>query len=160
MIDSDSQMTLPPSVAIIDDDVVQLKLYKSQLTSLGANVTTFESGNAFLAHQDAMWDLIVVRESCPCAPSDSVVYSDGLFDASPQRVANYSTTECRRARCCQDLLDERLQQPTAALRGPRHAQAVGSTPAGCEIQISDETNLDQLCAQCVYTDGELLLSGS
>ena len=62
MIESDSQPILSPTVAIIDDDIVQLKLYKSQLTSLGANVTTFESGGVFLEHQDAMWDLIVVRE--------------------------------------------------------------------------------------------------
>lgn len=50
------------SVALIDDDSTQLQLMKAQLTSLGGNVTTFESGDAFLRHRriGSVWDLVVV----------------------------------------------------------------------------------------------------
>ena len=55
-------MERPRSVALIDDDSTQLQLMKAQLTSLGGNVTTFESGDAFLRHRriGSVWDLIVV----------------------------------------------------------------------------------------------------
>ena len=67
------------SVALIDDDSTQLQLMKAQLTSLGGNVTTFESGDAFLRHRriGSVWDLIVVSAP-PVADA-----SGQLFGRSP-----------------------------------------------------------------------------
>lgn len=58
-------------VALIDDDMVQLHLYRVQLTQLGAVVSTFTSGTEFLKLKDHgergnfSWDFIVVDYMMP-----------------------------------------------------------------------------------------------
>merc|ERR1712166_661908 len=56
-----------PAIALVDDDAVQLQLLKAQFTKLGANVSTFSSGDEFLRQRrgGSMWDLIVIDYLMP-----------------------------------------------------------------------------------------------
>lgn len=61
-------MASPPLVALIDDDAVQLQIYRSQFNAMGASVSIFQSGQEFLgaAGEDpSNWDLVVVDYHMP-----------------------------------------------------------------------------------------------
>lgn len=58
-----------PTVALIDDDNVQLQLYKAQLSKQGAKVTMFKNGKEFLTEtsdgQNAPYDAVVIDYHMP-----------------------------------------------------------------------------------------------
>ena len=58
-----------PSVALIDDDSVQLQLYKAQLSKQGAMVTIFKDGTEFLRQNsgvaNAPYDAVVIDYHMP-----------------------------------------------------------------------------------------------
>ena len=89
----------PPAIALVDDDAVQLQLLKAQFTKLGANVSTFSSGDEFLRQRrgGSMWDLIVVcylhhrhtAEHFFLTPESlNCLVLDRLPDASDERSRN------------------------------------------------------------------------
>ena len=56
-----------PTVAIVDDDSVQLSIYKKQFAKMGAKVVTFASGQEFVSQSisEAKFDLVVMDYVMP-----------------------------------------------------------------------------------------------
>lgn len=56
-----------PTIAIVDDDSVQLSIYKKQFAKMGANVVTFSSGQDFVSQSSSAskFDLIVMDYVMP-----------------------------------------------------------------------------------------------
>ena len=57
-----------PTIAIVDDDSVQLSIYKKQFAKMGANVVTFSSGQDFVSRSSSeskQFDLVVMDYVMP-----------------------------------------------------------------------------------------------